>query len=125
MIFPLLLSYKIMKIKPFKTNKTASTPPLIPSERFVHQMQRSPFLDWIIILSTAVTLAIILVGVGVSVYLGTGDSISAPAASAPQNSALPLSVNALQRVLSDFDTRAAQHASLTKSYDAPKDPSLP
>ena len=102
-----------------------ATTPLIPSERFSHQVQRSPFIDWAIILGTAVFIALILVGFGVSVYLGTGDALSAPAAPTAQSARLPLSIATLQGVLSDYDARAAERSALAKSYSAPKDPSLP
>ena len=91
----------------------------------MHQVQRSPFVDWVIILALSALVAIILVGVGVSVYLGTGDTLSAPTSSAPKGTALPLSETALQNVLTDFDNRSAERASIVRGYNAPRDPSLP
>ncbi len=97
----------------------------IPRERIAHQVQRSPFLDWVIILAAAVVIAIVLVGVGVSVYLGTGTRLSAPAADAPRSSALPLNQAALDKVLTSFDSKSSERAALRTGYTAPRDPSLP
>ncbi len=97
----------------------------IPKERILHQIQRSPFIDWLIILAVGTVIAVILVGVGVSVYLDTGTRLSAPPSNAPRSAALPLNNAVLQKVLTKFDGREAERADIIRSYSAPSDPSLP
>ncbi len=106
---------------------TKNTKPIlpIPRERLAHQIQRSPFVDWVIILSSAAFIATVLVAVGVYVYLETGTRLSAPASISSQGGALPLDIAALQSVLTRFDARSTERAALIRSYGAPKDPSLP
>jgi len=98
---------------------------VIPRERLVHQVQRNAFLDWLIVLIASCSLALVLVGVGVSVYLGTGERLSAPATNSLSGSRSPLDIAKLQKTLSEFDARAAERDSLIRSYGAPRDPSLP
>ncbi|MDB5238763.1 MAG: hypothetical protein JWO00_98 [Candidatus Parcubacteria bacterium] len=99
--------------------------PPVPRERLTHQVQRSPYLDWLIILGVSVSIALVLVGVGVSVYLGTGARLSAPSSNTPRSTKAAFSAAVLQQTLADSDARAAEAAALSKSYSAPKDPSLP
>lgn len=103
----------------------AKTAPPIPNERIVHQVQRNPFLDWLIILVVSVTIAVILVWVGVSVYLDTGTRLDINPTGSPTGYKFPFSESTFQKVLTDFDDKAAERAAFMRSYAAPRDPSLP
>ena len=76
------------------------------------------------ILGISLAAAIILVGMGVSVYLDTRARIQAPPLSPGHKQALPLDKNALDKVLSTYDTRAAERSGALRRWDFPADPSF-
>ena len=90
-----------------------------------HDISVDPFLDWVIILAGALAVALILVGVGVSVYLGTQASLAAPASVSAARPALPLDQAALYKVIGDFSARSESRAEALGQWSPPGDPSLP
>lgn len=89
-----------------------------------HKLSSDPFLDWVVILCIAALASLSLVGLGVSVYLGTVESLGDAGLPAGNNAAMPLDEAKLDKILSIFEGRARERASMQSSYKPPSDPSL-
>ncbi|MCX6716202.1 MAG: hypothetical protein NT077_04300 [Candidatus Taylorbacteria bacterium] len=97
----------------------------VPKGRLAHQLSNDPFLDWVIILIIFLILIVTLVGVGISVYLGMRRELMSTETVQTRKSALPISETALDKVLDEFSRNSGERAVILRSYNAPRDPSLP
>jgi hypothetical protein len=92
---------------------------------FWHEVGENPFIDWVIIFSLSVFIAMVLVVVGAYVYVNVDAELSSPSAAASQNHNLRFDAQELDRIIGTFDARAAERVLLNKVYAGPSDPSLP
>jgi hypothetical protein len=106
-----------------RQHKASSRPSL--SGGLGHQIATDPFLDWILILACSAGVALILVGVGVSVYLDSRDRLEAPVTVPLRSQALPLDEAALSKALKSFDDRADARSRVLHGFTVPRDPALP
>jgi hypothetical protein len=116
-----------MKTTPSKSivndKKAAGT--TVPRESLAHKISRDPYLDWLLILTSALLVALGLVVAGLYMYLDIEARLSSALPPSARTAKMAIDINALQQVLNKFDDRAAERAALIKGYNAPKDPSLP
>jgi hypothetical protein len=96
-----------------------------PRESLAHKISRDPYLDWLLILTTTLLVALGLVIAGLYVYLDTEARLSSALPPSARTIKMAIDIDALQQVLNRFDDRAAERAALIKGYSAPEDPSLP
>ena len=106
-----------------KRAKASSRPSL--SGGLGHQVATDPFLDWILILSCAAAVALILVGTGISVYLDSRDRLEGPIVIPQRSQTLPLDESALTKALQGFSDRADSRSRVLHGTIAPRDPALP
>jgi hypothetical protein len=112
-----------MKFSLTKKSVTSSRPAL--SGGIGHQIATDPFLDWILILATALIATLILVGTDISVYLDSRALLEAPITASPRAQTLPLDEAALTKTLQSFKDRADSRSKVLYGFVAPRDPSLP
>lgn len=103
----------------------AGTSRPIPRGKLGHQLATDPFLDWALILAIAACAALILVGVGVSVYLGTRSLLESPDPEMRRAPAMPLDEAALAKALGAIGDRKADRSRALSGAGIPRDPSLP
>ena len=81
------------------------------------------YVDWLIVFSTAVILVVVLVSVGVFKYFYLTNADANPPVVNLQKG-ITGDAKTLTDVISNFDSKAAAHASLLRGYVGPGDPSL-
>jgi len=96
----------------------------IPKRRLSYQLSTDPFLDWVIVLIVGMIFTLALVGVGISVYLGTEKGLSTETA-IPSDVTLPFDGVLLDRTLRELDQISVERKSITEHYKVSRDPSLP
>jgi len=88
----------------------------------LHSIGRDPHMDWTLIVAISIFATAAFVWGAVSTYIAIDEQSSA-AASAPSH--LPtVNAQALSKALDQSDARAAEHASLLRTYGGAGDPSL-
>jgi hypothetical protein len=92
--------------------------------KLAHTISTDAFVDWGLILAVAILVAVILVGVGASVYGETAARLDA-APVAGRSRALPLDRAALTNVIQAFQAREAERAKAERGFVPPADPSTP
>lgn len=88
-----------------------------------HQLATDPFLDWMLILAVALAAALILVGTGASVYLGTRSLLESPDPEMQRAPALPLDESALTKALQSIGDKRADREKAAAGTGIPHDPS--
>ncbi len=114
----------LLNLKNNKQSGIQGTRP-VPRGSMAHRLSSDPFLDWVIILIVALIVALALVGVGTSVYLGDRSSFMNPEAVQTNKAAMPIDEILLDKVLGGFDSNSEERAAILRNYSAPRDPSLP
>lgn len=90
----------------------------------MHRVANDPYLDWSLLVLISVVFSGIVIGIGIISYGWTQDRLEAP--STMDNSAKQalFDVEAMSRVLDNFDDRSVERANLRKGYTGVADPSL-
>jgi hypothetical protein len=92
----------------------------------LHKIGNDPFVDWVVIFSSSILLAVIFIIIGICVYINGASALSsAPATISANSSASSFDVQKLNRIVGAFDARANERVLLEKAYVGPQDPSLP
>jgi hypothetical protein len=93
---------------------------------FWYKIGDDPFVDWALIFSLSVVIAIVLVAFGAYVYVdGAAQLSSMSPISATGSPASHFDTKELARIISAFDGRANERVLLIRGYSGPSDPSLP
>ena len=95
-------------------------------QHFWHEIGDDPLVDWALILTLSVVVAIVLVAVGADVYVdGDAELSSMTPVTATNNPVASFDAQGLDRIIDAFDVRAGERVLLDKAYNGPSDPSLP